>query len=127
MRWRRRREHAALRFARRFGRTGEGLQQQRPVAEGAAAIGAEAPMLRDEAGFTGLKLRMGRERLRDDIAALEAARKSVGDDIKFMVDFNQGLNLGEALERCHAIATGACLDRGADRLRQLSAASPARR
>jgi mandelate racemase len=68
-----------------------------------AAIGAEAPELRDQGGFTGLKLRMGREHLRDDVATVEAARKSVGDDMKLMVDFNQGLGLGEALERCHAI------------------------
>jgi mandelate racemase len=68
-----------------------------------AAVAAEAPELRDEGGFTGLKLRMGRDRLRDDIAAVEAVRKSVGDDMHLMVDFNQGLHRGEALERCHAI------------------------
>jgi mandelate racemase len=67
------------------------------------AVGAEAPELRDEGGFTGLKLRMGRERLRDDIATVEAVRKTVGDDMRLMVDFNQGLSLAEALERCHAI------------------------
>jgi mandelate racemase len=68
-----------------------------------AAVGAEAPELRDEGGFTGLKLRMGRDRLRDDIATVEAVRKTVGDDMHLMVDFNQGLHRGEALERCHAI------------------------
>jgi mandelate racemase len=41
--------------------------------------------------------------LRDDLAAVEAVRKSVGADMELMVDFNQGLNLGEALQRCHAI------------------------
>jgi mandelate racemase len=46
---------------------------------------------------------MGRERLRDDIATAEAVRKTVGDDMQLMVDFNQGLTLAEALERCHAI------------------------
>jgi mandelate racemase len=40
---------------------------------------------------------------RDDIDALSAVRKAVGDDMHLMVDFNQGLNLAEALERCHAI------------------------
>jgi mandelate racemase len=48
-------------------------------------------------------LRMGRERLRDDIATVEAVRKTVGHDMRLMVDFNQGLSLAEALERCHAI------------------------
>src|SRR5689334_21423994 len=68
-----------------------------------AAVAAEAPELRDEGGFTGLKLRMGRDRIRDDLAAVEAVRKTVGDDMALMVDFNQGLHRGEALERCHAI------------------------
>jgi len=67
------------------------------------AVAAEAPELRDEGGFTGLKLRMGRDHLHDDLAAVEAVRKTVGDDIALMVDFNQGLHRGEALERCHAI------------------------
>ena len=67
------------------------------------AVGAEAIELRDEGGFTGLKLRLGRERLGDDLAAIAAARKTVGDDMHLMIDFNQGLSLGEALQRCHAI------------------------
>ncbi len=68
-----------------------------------AEIGAEAVELRDEGGFKGLKLRMGRERVADDLAALDAVREAVGDDMAVMVDFNQGLHLGEALQRCHAI------------------------
>ena len=67
------------------------------------AVAAEAIELRDEGGFTGLKLRLGRERVRDDMATLEAVRDAVGDDMELMVDFNQGLHLGEALQRCHAI------------------------
>lgn len=68
-----------------------------------AAVGAEAIELRDEGGFAGLKLRLGRERLRDDLATVEAVRKTVGDDMALMVDFNQGLDFAEALQRCHAI------------------------
>jgi mandelate racemase len=67
------------------------------------AVGAEAIDLRDEGGFTGLKLRLGREKIRDDLATIAAVRKAVGDDIHLMVDFNQSLNLGEALQRCHEI------------------------
>jgi mandelate racemase len=68
-----------------------------------AAVAAEAIELRDEGGFAGLKLRLGRERMRDDVATVAAVRKAVGDDMELMVDFNQGLHLGEALQRCHAI------------------------
>lgn len=67
------------------------------------ALAAEALELRDEGGFTGLKLRLGRDRPRDDLAALDAVRNVVGEDMHLMVDFNQSLNLAEAIERCHAI------------------------
>ena len=30
-------------------------------------------------------------------------REAVGADVKLMVDFNQGLSLGDALHRCHAL------------------------
>lgn len=67
------------------------------------AVAEEAVALRAEGGFTALKLRMGRPRLRDDIAAVEAVRRRAGEDVRLMVDFNQGLDLAQALERCHAI------------------------
>lgn len=68
-----------------------------------APLAAEARELRDEGGFSGLKLRLGRERLSDDLAAIAAIREGVGEDMHLMADFNQGLNPGEALRRCHAI------------------------
>ena len=67
------------------------------------ALAADALALRDEGGFRALKLRLGRERMRDDIAAIDAIRAAVGDDMELMADFNQGLHLAEALQRCHAI------------------------
>jgi mandelate racemase len=68
-----------------------------------AAAGDEAVALRDEGGFSGLKLRLGRERLSDDLGTIDAVRRSVGEDVRLMIDFNQGLDIGEALRRCHAI------------------------
>jgi len=68
-----------------------------------AKLADEALELRDEGGFNGLKLRMGRPRAADDLIALETVRKVLGDDFNLMVDFNQGLDLAEALHRCHAI------------------------
>ncbi|MEM7404780.1 MAG: enolase C-terminal domain-like protein [Pseudomonadota bacterium] len=63
----------------------------------------EAVLLRDEGGFHGLKLRLGRERPSDDVRAIETIRAAVGDDIALMADYNQGLNLAEALERCNQV------------------------
>ncbi len=68
-----------------------------------SVVAAEAADLLAEGGFDALKLRLGRERLRDDLATVDAVRAAVGDDVHLMVDFNQGLHLGEALERCHAL------------------------
>jgi len=67
------------------------------------AVAMEAVELRDEGGFAGLKLRLGRERVSDDLATIRAIRAAVGEDIHLMVDFNQGLHLGEALQRCHML------------------------
>jgi mandelate racemase len=66
-------------------------------------LAAEAAELVAEGGFTALKLRLGREKLGDDLAAIAAVRQAAGPDVKLMVDFNQGLSLGDALLRCHAL------------------------
>jgi mandelate racemase len=63
----------------------------------------EAAALVNEGGFTGLKLRLGREALADDLAAITAVRSAAGEKVKLMVDFNQGLSFGDALARCHAL------------------------
>jgi mandelate racemase len=68
-----------------------------------ATLGREAAELVAEGAFTGLTLRHGRDRVQDDLAAITAVRGAVGDHVKLMVDFNQGLTLGDALHRCHAL------------------------
>ncbi len=67
------------------------------------AVAAEALELRDEGAFAGLKLRMGRERIADDIATFDAVREAIGEEVCLMVDFNQGLDRADALRRCHAL------------------------
>jgi mandelate racemase len=66
-------------------------------------LAEDAIALRDEGGFGGLKLRLGRASPRDDLAAIAAIRNAVGDDMELMADFNQGLSFDEALRRCHMI------------------------
>jgi mandelate racemase len=67
------------------------------------ALHQEAEALVEEGGFTALKLRLGRDRLADDLAAIAAVREAAGPEVKLMCDFNQGLSLGDALRRCHAL------------------------
>jgi mandelate racemase len=66
---------------------------------------AEAVELLDESGggFRALKLRLGRADPREDLATIKAVRDAIGEDIDLMVDFNQALNLADALRRCHMI------------------------
>jgi mandelate racemase len=66
-------------------------------------LAAEARALVNEGGFTGLKLRLGRETLAEDRKAIQAVRDGAGAAVKLMCDFNQGLSLGDALVRCHGL------------------------
>lgn len=68
-----------------------------------AQLPDEAVTLVEEGGFDALKLRLGRPTLVEDLAAIAAVRRAVGDDIKLMIDFNQGLASGEALLRLNAL------------------------
>jgi mandelate racemase len=66
-------------------------------------LGDEALALLGEGGFRGVKVRVGRERLEDDLAAVRNVRRAVGGEVLLMLDFNQGLTFGEALRRCRAL------------------------
>lgn len=81
---------------RAYNSNGLWLTPLETLAEEAAALVAEG-------GFTALKLRLGRDRLADDLTAIRTIRDAVGPDVKLMCDFNQGLSLGDALARCHAL------------------------
>jgi mandelate racemase len=60
-------------------------------------------LVAEHGGFSHVKLRMGRERVADEIAAYRAVREAVGPDVIISVDFNQGLTPAAALETCRAI------------------------
>ena len=77
---------------RAYNSNGLWLQEPPVVAD-------EAAVLIEEGQFTGLKLRLGRDRSADDLETVRAVRNTVGDDIHLMVDFNQGLDFAEAHER----------------------------
>ncbi len=54
-------------------------------------------------GFGSVKLRLGYPSLREDIAAVHAVRKRIGDETTLMVDYNQALSVEEALLRGRAL------------------------
>ena len=69
-------------------------------------VAAEAVQLKAEGqgtGFTGLKLRLGRDDTALDLATIAAVRDAVGGGTALMVDYNQGLSLSEAMRRTRQI------------------------
>jgi mandelate racemase len=66
-------------------------------------LGEEAAQIIEEGGFSGLKIRLGRTTAEQDLRAIEAVRTAVGSEVHLMVDYNQGLDLADALVRCQSI------------------------
>jgi len=54
-------------------------------------------------GFRAIKLRLGYPTLAEDLAALHAVKKRVGEGVAVMVDYNQALSRVDALERGRAL------------------------
>jgi mandelate racemase len=67
-----------------------------------AAVADEAEKLL-AGGFRGIKLRLGYPTLEADLAAARAVRKRVPADIAIMTDFNQALDVAEAIRRGKAL------------------------
>lgn len=63
-----------------------------------ARVAKEAEQLLAE-GFNAVKMRLGRESARQDLAAVRAVKKAIGPDVTLMADFNQGLTVSEAISR----------------------------
>lgn len=56
-----------------------------------------------EAGFRGAKTKIGYATLAEDLRVVRSIRKAVGDDFSIMVDYNQSLNVPEAIRRSLAL------------------------
>ena len=69
----------------------------------AEAAREASELVAEHGGFSHIKLRMGRERAAEEIAAYQAVRDAVGPDVVISCDFNQGLSSATALETCRAI------------------------
>ena len=67
------------------------------------ALASEAEELVSDGNFEMVKVRLGRETLKQDLEAFRAIRAAVGKDILLPVDFNQGLDIEEALIRGRAL------------------------
>ena len=86
---------SAPRPIRAYNSNGLGLMDLGPLCHEAEELVA--------GGFEGVKLRLGYPTLADDIAAVRAVRKRIGEGIALMVDYNQALSVADALERGRAL------------------------
>lgn len=55
------------------------------------------------AGYAGLKIKAGFATLAEDLAAIRAAKRVLGNAAALMIDYNQSLSLPEAMLRCKAL------------------------
>ena len=78
-----------------YNSTGLWIQPVDTLAHEAEALLAE--------GFTAIKLRVGRDDLAQDLAAVRAVKKHIGDRATLMCDFNQRLTVNEAIRRGRAL------------------------
>lgn len=82
---------AAPRAIPTYNSNGLGLMPPEQVAD-------EAEQLL-ERGFRAIKLRLGRERASEDLAAIRAVRRRVPANVALMVDYNQALSIADAIVR----------------------------
>ena len=50
-------------------------------------------------GFRGVKIKVGKPHVSEDVKRLTAVRKAIGDEMELMVDANQGFTIAEAIRR----------------------------
>ena len=55
-----------------------------------------------DAGFNGVKIKVGKARLEEDIARVAAVRKLIGPEVAFMVDANYGMSVERAIAAAKA-------------------------
>lgn len=55
-------------------------------------------------GFNAVKIKVGKDRLADDVERVAAVRQLIGDDIPFMVDANYALSVERAIEAAIAFS-----------------------
>ncbi|MCZ6604805.1 MAG: mandelate racemase [Alphaproteobacteria bacterium] len=69
----------------------------------ASQAAEESQALIAEGGYRAVKIRVGRQTAADDIAVVRAVRDAVGGDVACPCDFNQCLDVAEAIRRGRAL------------------------
>lgn len=80
-----------------YNSTGLGLMPAETAAQQAQEL------LVENGGYQHIKMRLGRDTIAEDVAAVRAVREAVGPEAIVSCDFNQGLPSTSALESCQAV------------------------
>ncbi len=80
-----------------YNSCGLGIMDSEAAAKEAAELAAA------DGGYGHIKMRLGRETIDADFAALAAVRAAIGPDVALSVDFNQGLRSIDAIDACRRI------------------------
>ena len=56
-----------------------------------------------DAGFNGVKIKVGKEHLHEDVARVAAVRDLIGPDVTFMVDANYSMSVEQAIAAAEAL------------------------
>ncbi len=67
------------------------------------ALAEDAHKARED-GFHGVKIKIGRPTVAEDVARVAAVRDALGSDLELMTDCNQAFALDEAIRRAHALS-----------------------
>ena len=57
-----------------------------------------------EDGYKAIKMRLGRESLKEDLQRVEAVRKHIGDEIELMADANEAWRVDQALKASNELS-----------------------
>jgi mandelate racemase len=80
-----------------YNSCGLGLMEPKELAREAKELAAE------NGGYRHVKMRLGRSRAADELAAIRAVREAIGPDVLLSADFNQALPALSAYDTCRAI------------------------
>lgn len=90
-------------LARLLGGTEQPIQAYGAIGYDGEKKSAQVAEAWAKRGFKGVKAKIGYPTLKEELAVIRAIRAAVGDDVSIMVDYNQSMTPGAAVERLRAL------------------------
>jgi mandelate racemase len=94
---------AGIPLARFLGGTPRPIAVYASLGMDGCEAGIEQAAEAREQGFKAIKIKIGYPTLAEDLAVIHGVKSVIGDDIGLLIDYNQSLNVPEAIRRCHVL------------------------